>query len=233
MKADDTGMEISRINTEDLIKEAGSNFMYSISSKGEKFEGLHGLFEKLNVISSLKYEHKENIGNMIICKNNHENIKMDFTFSDPIPLSNYRKVRKLLELTSQQCKLVTDSYLIYGLGHEIGEYNPINEDIFVVNFTGHYQWELLHDNKHLIKTTYNQPFLPTLEFNRAKFFSDMKRIFNSIDDVNVLGLYNIVISLIKNRNGAILVIAKDAKKESDRLKNQSIVLENSLLMKIK
>jgi len=229
LKVHTSGSSILQINEDDLIKKSGSDFMYSVSSKGENYSGISGLFERLNIISSLKYENKDIKGNMIICKKDHDNIKLDLTFLEPIEMDNYRKVRKIIELSSEKKCLISDSNLIYGLGHLIGEYNPINEDLFVINFTGHYQWELKHDKKNLLKVKYNQPFLPSAVFNRNNFFSDMKRIFKSIEEDDIISLYHVIISIISEKKGAILVICKDAKEEAIRLKYQSMLIKPMII----
>jgi hypothetical protein len=225
LRVDNSGYGFPSINEDDQIRKACDSFMYAVTTKGEKVERFSGLFEKLNIISSMKYEKQETNGSIIICKKEHENIKMDFTFVEPIALSSYRKVRKILELTSTTYSLICDSCSIYGIGHFIGEYNPVNEDLFLINFTGFYKWELLHDQKHLINVEFNKPFLPTIEFKRDQFFSDINRIFKGIEHENIVSLYNLICSLIQCRHGAILVICSDADRESERLKNQSLQLK--------
>lgn len=229
LRSDETGFNLSHENTDDLIKEAGNDFMYSISSKGDMFEGLHGLYERLNILSSLNYERNENIGSLLICPKDHQNVAFDLIFADPILMTDFRKVRKLLELTSSKYSLISDSYYVYGIGHQIGQYNPIAEDFFVIRFTGHYKWELIHDEKNLIKVQYNQPFLPSIEFERTRFFNDMKRIFKTIDHENMIAIYHLIVSLIDNKKGTILVISTKAEAEAERLRNQSVKIKPIIL----
>jgi DNA integrity scanning protein DisA with diadenylate cyclase activity len=136
----------------------------------------------------------------------------------------HRKIRKILELTSENLYLISDAGVAYGLGHTINEYNPINENLFTIHFTGHYVWKLLHDNKHIINVKYTNPFLPAVEFQRGKFSSDMKRIFTKIQENEIVNLYSLVCSMLQCKHGAILVICGEAKEEAERLKNQSFQL---------
>jgi DNA integrity scanning protein DisA with diadenylate cyclase activity len=162
---------------------------------------------------------------MIICRKDHENIMFDITFAKPIPISEHRKIRKILEMTSRNLFLISDAGFAYGLGHIINEYNPIAEDLFTIYFTGHYAWELLHDDKHIINVKYTNPFLPTIEFQRSNFSSDIKRIFKNIEEDEIVKLYTLVCSMLKCKHGTILVICSDAKDEAERLGNQSIQLK--------
>ncbi|MDR1748639.1 MAG: DNA integrity scanning protein DisA nucleotide-binding domain protein [Spirochaetaceae bacterium] len=220
--ANETGWSLVQTNIDELIKDAGSTFMYTISSRARNTPGIHGLFERLNFISSLKYESQENSGSIIICRINHPNIVFDVTLGSPVPMSDYRKVRKLLELTSDSFSLISDSASIYGLGHVTGDYNSASENLFYINFTGFYQWELLHEKKPLLNVKFNQPYLMTNVFKKMKFISDMKRIFKQIEYDHIISLYNMIYALIKSKYGSILVICSDAEEESERLKYQSI-----------
>ncbi|GAH64333.1 unnamed protein product [marine sediment metagenome] len=56
----------SKYEGDEVIKAAGKNFMYTISSKGENFYGLHGLWDACNIISSLTYEGEEGVGELNI-----------------------------------------------------------------------------------------------------------------------------------------------------------------------
>ena len=225
MKVNNTAFGLAHTDADDLIRKAGTHFMHSVSVKGLNFETSYYFYQNLNMISSLPYESQDNYGQMIICRKDHENIIYDVTFVNPVAISEHRKIRKILEMTSENLFLISDAGLAYGLGHMIGEYNPIAEDLFTIYFTGHYAWKLLHDNKHVINVKYTNPFLPTLEFKRSNFFSDMKGAFKTIEEDELAKLYNLVCSMIRCKHGAILVISSNAKEEAERLKNQSLQLK--------
>lgn len=164
------GLDFSKYEETEIIKSSGKTFMYAISSKGKNFLGLHGLFETCNIISSLKYEGEEGHGGLIITPKNHENIRMTLVLENPISLSDHRKARKFLELADDKHYLISDSALIYGIGQMVGNYNPIHENLFVIRFTRHYQWEVSHAGTCMMKVAYNQPSLPENKINREKFF---------------------------------------------------------------
>ena len=225
-----TGVEISKhYGTDDVITSAGKDFMYTVSSKGENFSGLGGLFESCNVISSIKYEGREGIGGLIIAPKEHKNIKMSILFENPIKLNEYRKVRKCLELLDEKTFLVSDSYLVYGIGQINGKYNSASEDLFVINFTSHYHWEVSHSGNSLMKVGYNQAFLPKTKISQEKFYSDLKRIFTEITKTQIDYIWSIMDKVMNQKHGTILVITKGAYREAKRLANQSISIEPTKL----
>jgi DNA integrity scanning protein DisA with diadenylate cyclase activity len=217
-------MAIER-SAEELLRESGRQFMYSISSAGGNIEGLNGLYDACNTISSLKYEGAEGLGKMVIAKNYHSNIRLTLQLNEPIKIRDFRKVRKFLELSNDRSVIICDSALIYGLGELTGKYNPKDESLFIINFFNHYKWELLHDNNTMMVVEYRQPNIPKDKIDRDKFYSDLSRIFNDIDRSQLDNLWDISIQATKQRHGTILVISDNASEEANRLSKQSLTLK--------
>lgn len=211
--------------TDELLREAGQQFMYTFSQAGNNLEGLHGLYEACNTISSLKYEGTEGLGKMVIARRDHPNVKLTLELDQPIRMRDFHKVRKFLELSEGNSLIVTDSYLIYGLGETTGSYNSKDESLFIINFTQHFQWEVTHDNKKLMKVAYRQPSLPKERLDKEKFYSDFKRIFKDLEDAKIDVLWNITLEATKQTHGTMLVISTIAKREAKRLGNQSFKLK--------
>lgn len=223
------GLDLATVDMESLIKQAGANFFCSVSCKGDNVEGLHGLYEAISNISSLPYESNEAIGKIIIARKNHENVQTFFTFRQKYSVRKPRLIRKLLELTSDGLGLLCDSVGIYGIGKIIGEYNPVNEDLFEIHITGHYQWKLIHDNKTLLQVKYGKPYLPKGVFSREEFFNRTSRIFTDITDEQLFNLFHCVNSIVLEHKGGILVISDHAKEEAERLFKQSILIAPTTL----
>ncbi len=210
---------------DELLRESGKQFMYSISQAGENFDGLHGLYDACNTISSLKYEGADGLGKMIIAKKDHPNIRLTLQLKEPIKVRDYRKVRKFLELSNDNAVIISDSALIYGLGEQTGKYNPKNESLFEINFISHFKWEVLHDNNPMMVVEYRQPNLPKDRIDRVKFYSDLKRIFKDIDKNQLDNLWDITTEATKQKHGTMLVISDNAKAEAERLGKQSFSLK--------
>lgn len=209
----------------ELMREAGNQFMYTVSQAGRNFEGLHGLYDACNEIASMKYEGAVGLGNIIIASKEHKNIKITLQLKNPIRVNDYRKVRKFLELSDNNSSIISDSALIYGLGGLRGKYNPKDESLFLVSFTSHFTWELSHDNNPLMVVEYREPKLPIEKIDRDKFYSDLKRIFKVMSKNQIDDLWDIAIEATKQKHGTMLVISDDAIQESERLGKQCFPLK--------
>lgn len=214
-----------RRNADELMRDSGRQFMYTISSAGGNFDGLHGLYEACNEIASMKYEGAVGIGKIIITPKDHKNVKLTLQLKEPIKISNYRKVRKFLELSDNQTSIVSDSALIYGLGEIRGKYNPQEENLFEIGFTSHFKWEISHDNNPLMIVEYREPSLPVEKINRDKFYSDFLRLFSGITKEQIDDLWDVAMEATKQKHGTMLVVSDDAENESERLEKQSLALK--------
>ncbi len=210
---------------DELLRESGKQFMYSISQAGKNFYALHGLYDACNSIASLKYEGVEGLGKIIIAKKDHPNVRLTLQLQEPIRVRDFRKVRKFLELSNDNALIISDSELIYGLGEQTGKYNPKDESLFVINFISHFNWEVLHDNNSMMVVEYKQPNLPKERMDRVKFNSDLKRIFKDIDKSQLDDLWDITSEATKQKHGTMLVITDNAKAEATRLGKQSFSLK--------
>lgn len=209
---------------DELIREAGKQFMYTVSQAGRNFDGLHGLYDACNTIASLKYEGGEGLGAMVVAPYNHQNIKLTLQLKEPIRIHDFRKVRKFLEISNEKSLIVSDSALIYGLGEIRGEYNPRDESLFIIRFISHFKWEFQHDNQSMMIVEYRQPRLPKELIDRDKFYSDLRRVFDNIKNNQLDALWDITIEATKQRHGTMLVITDKAKQEADRLGKQCFSL---------
>src|SRR5690606_12495742 len=133
-----------------------------------------------NEIASMKYEGAEGLGGLIVAPFDHKNIKMTLQLKEPIKMRNHRKVRKFLELVNSESNIISDAFLIYGLGKLTGKYNPKDENIFLIEFKNHLKWELSHDENTLMVVEYGLPLLPKEKINRDKFYEDIPRLFKEI-----------------------------------------------------
>lgn len=212
-------------NADELLRNAGRQFMYTVSAAGRNFEGLHGLYDACNEIASMKYEGAVGIGKMIIAPKDHKNVKVTLQLKEPIRVSDYRKVRKFLELSDNSSAIISDTALIYGLGELRGKYNPKEETLFEINFTSHFKWELSHDNNPLMVVEYREPSLPVEKINREKFYSDFPRLFDGISKEQIDDLWDISMEATKQRHGTMLVISDDAANEAIRLGKQCFTLK--------
>jgi len=206
---------------EEIMREAGKLFMYTISQSGNSFNSTYGFYEACNVISSLKYEGTEGLGKLVIAEKNHPNIAITLKLEKPIRIEDFRMVRKFLEMSDDASLIISDATFIYGLGNLKGKYNPKKESLFMVHFVKQFHWEVLHDNKALMIVEFKQPNLPKERINKEMFYSDFKNTFTNIDNSQIDYLWNISCEATRQKKGTILVITDNAISEARRLGKQS------------
>ncbi len=206
------------------------------SKKLLKILGYAGLwdttYDKLNKISSLNYEGKAIRGKILFTRKEllnqeggHPNLDILMTFASRTPLSNYRHVRKLLELSKGDVCLISDSETIYGLGQKRGHYQLEREDLFEVDFTNYYTWELSHDAQKLMRVSHEHISLPKAKVVYEAFFYKLKQVFKDLDNAKIRALYLLVMEAIKHNKGTLLVFSTNASSEAKRLKNQCFQVE--------
>ena len=143
--------------------------MYAPAAAGGNFDGLHGLFDAACAISAMRYEGGDGRGNIVIARQDHPNIRKVVQLSSPVPLRQHRAIRKLLEMTSPETMLLSDSAVVFALGHTFGSYDEKAEDLFIISIRAHHTWELIHANRVLMRVTYGEPALPKQRLDPIKF----------------------------------------------------------------
>jgi len=217
-------MERPRENDE-LLRAAGRILMDTAAQALNVNPNAARLFDTCNTISSLRYEGAEGIGKLLLAQRRHPNLEEVFALTCPTPLTDYRAVRKLLEMTTPDVSLLADGENVYALGRLVGTYDDTREDLFVVNFLNHYAWELQHDSKVLMRASYGQPSLPRTRLSRTRFRKALKRTFSLTDHVKVERLWEVVAEASRQKRGTLMVVTTEALAEADRLKLQCTLIE--------
>lgn len=222
------GFNVSQINPDLVIANAAISFMCTPTSNLRNGDGMFGLTEKLNAISSMEYEKNQiSHGSIILTYKDNPIVSYIIKFKNPVPLNNARHVRKLLEMTTNKMKLISDASLVYGLGDIFQNFNPLHGDVYEIIFNKQYSWTLYHDNKNVLNYYMGKPYLQRNIISQKEFSDKFLRIFGDTDiqKENANNFYNIVFSIIQEQVGTILVISENAKNESERLKGQSLMVE--------
>ena len=208
------------INIDFTLSNAAALFMSSISTRMKIEYGSRDLFRVFNTVSSLRYEKAEGAGSYIIAKGDHDAIESCLRFSTNQSLDSGRASRKLLELASEQMPLHTDSNEIFGLCNVEG-YDAKNENLFLVNVTGHQEWELCHNNVCMMTVKFGRPALPSLGLNVGKLRADLSRLFPDVSSDQHTDLIGLVKQAQKESHGTMLLISDAAESESARLSTQA------------
>jgi hypothetical protein len=216
-------------NESEAMRRAADSFMYAVSSAGGNIYGLHGLYAACNGIASLRYEGIEGVGRLIISKRRHPDIGVAVELQTPIERQDYRAVRKLLELSESGQSLLSDSAAIYGLGNILPSYSASLQNVFEIEFTGHYQWRVLHAGQVLMEVAYDKPQLPKHRLARERFEPIVRRLFPSAKQIDLDNLWKLVGAAIDQRHGTMLVISDSARAEAERLASQSTLISPLVL----
>ncbi|MBC6990812.1 DNA integrity scanning protein DisA nucleotide-binding domain protein [Hymenobacter sp. BT491] len=220
-----SGLMLRPRETDELIRAAGKLFMDTPAQALGMDPATAKLFATCNTISSLRYEGAEGVGKLILARRRHPNLEEVFALTCPTPLTDYRAVRKLLEMTTADVSLLADGENVYALGRQIGSYDPAREDLFVVNFINHYAWEFQHDSKVLMRAVYGLPSLSRARLNRTKFRKDLRTTFNLTDPAKVERLWDVMVEASRQPHGTLVVVTTEALAEADRLKLQCTLIE--------
>jgi hypothetical protein len=232
----DAGLRIDESDNEgEVIRWAGKALMLSINMKSSgpssqivtAFEPVKGysLFDDFNMISSLFYEGRPCRGKMIVSSNPHENIAELYHLGNPIPLTNHRSVRKLLEICSDEHFLLSTAGYIYGIGSLRGNYNRDREDLFQIHFKKHYSWVLLNGSSELMAVTYGNPKMTDRPCDRVEVIEILENEFKSIGRSRAEDILELIYYATFQKNGTILVILDDVQKEVSRLENQAVLFD--------
>ncbi|MCA8831653.1 DNA integrity scanning protein DisA nucleotide-binding domain protein [Hymenobacter pini] len=220
-----SGLLVRPRDTDEIIRSAGKLFMDTPAQDLGMNPATAKLFATCNTISSLRYEGAEGIGKLLLARRGHPNLSEVFALTCPTPLTDYRAVRKLLEMTTSDVSLLADGENVYALGRQVGQYDASREDLFVINFVTHYAWEFQHGGQVLMRAHYGLPSLPRTRLNRARFRRDLKHTFQLTDNVKIERLWDVVVEASRQKHGTLLVITTEALAEADRLKLQCTLIE--------
>lgn len=224
-----TGPQSISTDNKEIMRIAASDFVSSAISMVCESRGPWQFWNTCNYVSSLKYEGDTSIGKLITCKENHPNLDVALKLTTPVQLSEYRKIRKLLEIASRDLSLYTNGIEILGLAKIKDEYDEKNQNLLVINFNGPYKWELTHGNHSMLIVEHTNPSLPKLKINKEIFDDVLKRIFPEISNQDLENLWNIVNTATMQKHGALLIISSEVEKESIRLAKQSTKIEPAKL----
>lgn len=213
----------------EVLRKAASDFVDSVIFDASGARGTWEFFNTCNYIASLKYEGDAGIGKLIVCRENHPNINVALKLTTPIRLNEHRKVRKFLELASDDLLLYSNGDVILGLARFTGEYDSTNEDLIIINFSGFHKWELVHDTHTMMMVEYTNPNLPKLKVNKGIFDDTLKRMFLDISEDDLRKLWHIVNTATEQKHGTLLIISSEAEQEAKRLERQSTRIEPMML----
>lgn len=206
----------------EIVNRAASNFMYTpCVAIAEKAYVGHNLFERFNLISSLMYEGVEGKGRMLLTTLDSDAVDVALALEDPVPFSEPRWARKILQMASAETALLASTESILGLGSIVKGVDPWNaQNIFEVEFHDHYHWSLSCGKEVLLVSRYGAPSLPRDKFPRVRLLDTFQRLFPEVNAADVDSFTVLFDAAVEQRRGSMLVVAQDAAAEAARLSGQ-------------
>ncbi|WP_442777612.1 hypothetical protein ACQUGU_12340 [Acinetobacter baumannii] len=211
-------------SSEEIIRIAARAFLRTPGLSIEQQYYQDGLFDELNLISSLMYEGARGIGSLILINPDNEAIEYLIRFIQPVPFREPRWVRKILQMAVSGSAIIADSQHIYGLGQLKKTHDSQEQDAFIVNFLDHYYWELCCGELVLLRSQYGVPKLPQEHFDKPSFIANYIRLFPKSSVEDSLNLWNLLQVQIKQAYGSMIVVIEDAAIEAERLSKQGTTI---------
>ncbi|MBK7987837.1 MAG: DNA integrity scanning protein DisA nucleotide-binding domain protein [Ignavibacteria bacterium] len=231
---------IHRNSVNEITRKSAISMMQSVELFS-RYEGnpdllaLSKLFYTCNAVVSLNYEGKSCDGEIlflnrkdinVLLKPNHKlaGFRVYLVFEKPIKISNLRQLRKLLEASGQEIKIVSDSEFLFGL---VSLDDSVNfhqlRSIYRVKFSKQSQWELYDRiNQKIMIVEHGIPSLPKPNTNTNDLNVALNNIFQNIDEQQEQKLGKLLSNLVNTKHGATLVITDQAQLEADRLGSSCI-----------
>jgi hypothetical protein len=123
-------------------------------------------------------------------------------------------------MASGHLSLLCDSYQVYGLGTVLDSYDLEQEDIYTLQFTKQFVWELRHAGHLLMQVRYGEPGIHVPGFPAKKFRDDVARVFPGLSDSAADYLCKLSSCAASQRHGCMMVISSVAAQEAARLASQ-------------
>jgi len=214
----------------DIAREAAERFMRIPDFLTGAFGySATDLFQRLNILSSLFYEGREGLGSLVLAKPDSSFLEYAVRFRTPVPLTEPRWARKILQMASEQFALICSDGKIHGLGNIAATHQAEQLDAVTINFLDHYQWELCVGSRSLMYSRYREPKLPQMPVEHLQFVANYLRLFKSASTSDAEDLWRLFEACTSMEHGSMLVVLEDAEKEAERLKDQGTAIEPVLM----
>lgn len=198
-----------------IIDNVCKYFLYSKCINTHSVSNYSHLYTIISEISSMTYEKKGHSSSVVFLRP-EQFIEYDIVFDESHDITDLRKTRKLLELTSANRALACIDYRTYGLSANIDK-----NLCAVVNFNGQFSWDFIFSNEHILSFRYGKLSIPSGDV-RKNIFESIMRTLGVHDRVKIEAVQRIVSACLANGVGTTLVFSDIASKEAERLKYDGI-----------
>lgn len=214
-------------SAQEVARRAAASFMYTPGvAIGDKNYGYLDLFERFNSISSLMYEGAKGIGRLLLANPASGSVDFLIKLAEPVPFHKPRWSRKVLQMASAETPLIADCEKIFGLGNIAAGVDPwTSQDVFEIEFLDHYHWRLSCGGEVMLISRYGVPSLPQEEFPQDRLVDTYQRLFPEAVEEDIERFSELFKAAVEQRHGSMLIVAKDAEYEAERLQGQGTRIE--------
>ena len=206
-------------NRDDIIRSSAERFVDGVCMALGSMPS--DLFRRINEISSLTYERSGAKGNLIVTGRDNIPNKLGVSFQDQVTLSQTRSVRKILELTDENKGMLTDGFVVFGLG----QCNSA-PDVAKIDIESNSKWSLSIDGKSVLKVTNEHASLPRPILDR-EFVSDVAERTAGV--VEFERIWEIIQCALESAHGTTIVVTQDPVAETSRLSQQGLAIKPEYL----
>lgn len=212
----------------EIVRRAATSFMRTFGlAIADSIYGVNrNLFERFNLISSLMYEGAKGTGRLLLAKPDDRSVDMFLKFVEPMPFREHRWSRKVLQMASPNIALIADYEKIFGLGEVVAGIDPWeSQKIFEIQFLDRYQWQLSCGDKVMLVSKNGVPSLPQEKFSRTRLLDIYHRLFPETGEEDGAHFVSLFEATVSQDHGNMLIVAKDAESEAERLNRQGARIE--------
>lgn len=181
----------------------------SLMDLGRLSHSHHTLFDAANAVAAMQHEGKATHGALVVAGRAEVDALHAIPLALPVPLEEHAALRKLLTASSQRRPLVCDEDGVHALAGE-----PVNDAYGWVRFRSGAQWEFAVSGVRMFRVQGGQVSLPLQNPTQTALRARWSQVLCQGDAAKCWPLLK---ALFKAPKGGVLVIARDAASEAERL----------------
>jgi hypothetical protein len=215
----------------EVIRTASDRFVDSVvQALLRQFVG-SGLKESLDAVAAQPYEGRTGVGTLHLMSREHPHVEVVISFDRAVSVRATRELRKVLEMSAPGLGLLCDGADVYGMGRVNPDFDPSDEDAFLVTVVGRGSWEFVvpagraSPAKPLLRVDNGQARLPQDRLSKGKFLDSVGRLFPDAPNGSAELLWDLAQACAEQAHGTMLVVHPSASEEGARLQPQALTIE--------
>lgn len=203
----------------ELVREAAETFLRVPVISGEF--AYSDMFRVFNQLSQLMYEGRMGLGRLVLAKADESAISYMLRLQEPVPITQTRWVRKLLQMATRETALISNYQTISGLGKVLDQ----EDRLYAIDFLDQHEWDFRRGDQILLRARFGEARLPQEPISTERFSDNLRRLFPGISDFAIQGHQAVLNEMNRQAHGSMVIIADDAASEAERLALQGTRIE--------